>query len=120
MKYLIGLLLIAGTMYTAPVAAADTKDVIGGVVGGIILGEIINKKSNHGHGHGHGHYHPQPITVYGPNGEVYTIIDPNRTQTRRRYRTRDHYDACNKHFPCSNQKSGYGTCVEIIERIIVK
>lgn len=62
-KLIILALAFAALFATVPAQAGnDGAAIIGGVIGGLILGDILNNGHGHGHGHhrpphGHGYYH---------------------------------------------------------------
>ena len=85
------LIAVAATALLSTPAHADTKDVIGGVIGGLILGEIIDNSShrhrNHRHEYHNNHYNYHNHYHYNrnvPNAHI-TIIENNRVYELNRH-----------------------------------
>jgi opacity protein-like surface antigen len=106
-------LLIAVTataLMSTSAQAADTSDVVAGVIGGIILGKVIDNHDHRGHSRRHRHEHYNDHYDYYnhyhynrnvPNAHI-TIIENNRV-----------YELDRRGFPLYNPNTpgmGFGRC----------
>jgi len=97
---------LAASLITLPAEAADTKDVIAGVIGGVFIGKALERREDH-------HHHGNSSTVVIVDGHTVVVPNPHHTHYTYRRRAHSHYEAYSNAFPCSSQWAGYQGCGKV-------